>query len=319
MRRGAAAVVLSAVLVLGAAACGGDDSGDASTAATTTAAPTTTAAALTADQFRQQANAVCADYQSRLDAIPAPDSPDQISAFFGTALPLYQEFIGKLQAISPPPELKADYDAALGSVNQILAQVQSAKSRIDAGEDPTTVVSSFGGTIDALQADADQKAIALGLNECADDDETSTTGTTTASTETVTPPADTTGSPVAPGSTVDTATFVKDIQAFAQSLTQFGLTLQAAAEGPEALRARSGLLRQQLDEFDAITARMSAYTVDVPALEQKRAAIVAASPDISRLGRELLTAAEANDEAGVQRIATEFIAALERLRTAATS
>jgi hypothetical protein len=117
---------------------------------------------------------------------------------------------------------------------------------------------------------------------------------------------------------VDTATFVADVQTFAQVLTQFGLTLQAAAEGPDALRARSALMRQQLDDFDAATARMASYTVDVPALEQRRAAIVAASPDISRLGRELLDAAVAGDTAAVTRIAGEFTTALERLRTAAT-
>jgi|GEM_PF-3253687 len=136
-----------------------------------------------------------------------------------------------------------------------------------------------------------------------------------------TPPVTTapvTSSPSSPGRVVDTATFVQDVQAFAQTLTQFGLTLQAAAEGPEALRARSSLLRQQLDQFDAVAARMGGYTVDVPALESRRAAIVAASPDISRLGRELLDAAEAGDASRVQQIATQFTAALERLRDAAT-
>lgn len=142
---------------------------------------------------------------------------------------------------------------------------------------------------------------------------TTTTPATTSSTTPATTPQST-----APGRVVDTATFVRDVQAFAQTLTQFGLTLQAAAEGPDALKARSSLLRQQLDEFDAVTTRMSSYTVDVPTLETRRAAIVAAAPDISRLGRQLLDAAEAGDSSRVTQIASEFTAALERLRTAAT-
>ena len=122
---------------------------------------------------------------------------------------------------------------------------------------------------------------------------------------------------VQPGGTVDVATFVSDLQDFAQTLTQFGLTLQAAAEGPAALRARSATMRSQLDRFDQITAKMGSYRVDMPSLDARRAAIVAASPDVSRLGRELLDAAEANDAARIQSVAQRFIKAIERLRDAA--
>ena len=124
-------------------------------------------------------------------------------------------------------------------------------------------------------------------------------------------------SPETPGGTVSPAAFVTDVQAFAQTLTRFGLTLQAAAEGPEALRARSAAMRSQLDDLDTIVARMGSYRVEAPVLEERRAAIVAASPDVSRLGRELLAAAEAGDSQRVQQVAQEFTGALKRLQTAA--
>lgn len=148
---------------------------------------------------------------------------------------------------------------------------------------------------------------------------TPTVGTDTTSTFGTTPTVgtDTGSDTVGPGGTVDVATFVSDLQDFAQTLTQFGLTLQAAAEGPAALRARSATMRSQLDRFDQITAKMAGYHVDMPSLDKRRAAIVAASPDVSRLGRELLDAAEANDAPRIQRVAQEFIKAIERLRDAA--
>lgn len=124
-------------------------------------------------------------------------------------------------------------------------------------------------------------------------------------------------SPETPGGTVSPAAFVTDVQAFAQTLTRFGLTLQAAAEGPEALRARSAAMRSQLDDLDTIVARMGSYRVEASVLEERRAAIVAASPDVSRLGRELLAAAEAGDSQRVQQVAQEFTGALKRLQTAA--
>lgn len=126
-----------------------------------------------------------------------------------------------------------------------------------------------------------------------------------------------TGSDTVAGRVVPPGTFVNDVQDFAQTLTQFGLTLQSAAEGPAALRARSATMRGQLDRFDEIVVRMGSYRVEMPALETRRAAIVEASPDVSRLGRELLDAAEKNDSAEVQRVATDFIKAIERLQKAA--
>jgi len=179
------------------------------------------------------------------------------------------------------------------------------------------VLAELSPKLDELESQAKQKAAELGLTKCGDTGGTSTGATTESLTPTA--PVDTTATAPTPGQTVGTATFVADIQTFAQTLTQFGLTLQAAADGPDALKKNSTLLRSQLDDFDSITAKMGGYTVDVPALETKRAAIVAASPDISRLGRELLDAAEAGDASRVASIAQEFTTALQRLQTAAAS
>lgn len=118
------------------------------------------------------------------------------------------------------------------------------------------------------------------------------------------------------GGQVDTSTFVTDVQDFAQALTQFGLTLQSAAEGPAALKARSATMRAQIDAMDAVVARMAGYTVNDPAMEERRASIVAAAPDVSRLGRKLLDAAEAGDSAAVQSTARDFMNALNRMKVA---
>lgn len=139
------------------------------------------------------------------------------------------------------------------------------------------------------------------------------TGTTTVAPGTTTQGTDTEGTTT--GSVpVDTATYVRDVQSLAQALTQFGLTLQAASEGPQALRDRSALLRRQLQELDAVAARMSAYTVDAPALEEKRAAIVAATADVTRLGRQVVVAAEAGDHTRVVQLTRQYDAALKALQ-----
>lgn len=240
--------------------------------------------------------------------------------FFDKAVPLYKEEIAKLKALTAPTELKPTWDTTLGLLDQVVGVVEGAQQRISSGEDGMTVAADISSKAQQLNDEADQKALELGLKVCGSDG----TGTSTSTTATTATTADTTATTAAtdtavtPGQTVDLATFVGDVQKFAQTLTQFGLTLQAAADGPEALKKRATLLRTQLDDFDAATAKMSSYTVSNPDFEKRRAAIVAASPDISRLGRELLTAAEDQDAAGVQRVAKELTTALERLRTAAS-
>lgn len=309
IRRRSIAAALAAASILVAAGCGGSKTSDKPATQTT--------AALTADQFRQQADAVCADIDVKVEALGEPSSEADIVPFLEKGLAVQAEQLTRLRALTPPAELKAAYDVALGLLQQQTDTITQAKDRIAGGEAATTVLAELSPKLDDLETQAKQKAAELGLTKCGDTDG-SDSGATTESL-TTTPPADTTAAPPTTGQTVGTATFVADIQTFAQTLTQFGLTLQAAADGPDALKQRSSLLRSQLDSFDEVTAKMGGYTVDVPALETKRAAIVAASPDISRLGRELLDAAEAGDAGRVASIASEFTTALQRLQTAAAS
>lgn len=309
IRRRSIAAALAAASILVAAGCGGSKTSDKPATQTT--------AALTADQFRQQADAVCADIDVKVEALGEPSSEADIVPFLEKGLAVQNEQLTRLRALTPPSELKAAYDVALGLLQQQTDTITQAKDRIAGGEAAATVLAELSPKLDDLETQAKQKAAELGLTKCGDTDG-SDSGATTESL-TTTPPADTTAAPPTTGQTVGTATFVADIQTFAQTLTQFGLTLQAAADGPDALKQRSSLLRSQLDSFDEVTAKMGGYTVDVPALETKRAAIVAASPDISRLGRELLDAAEAGDAGRVASIASEFTTALQRLQTAAAS
>ncbi|MFN8124450.1 MAG: hypothetical protein U0237_18730 [Thermoleophilia bacterium] len=312
IRRRSIAAALAAASILVAAGCGGSSTSDKPATQTT--------AALSADQFRQQADAVCADIDTKVSALGEPTSEADIVPFLEKGLAVQNEQLTRLKAITPPSELKAAYDEALGLLQQQTDLITEAKDKIAGGTAAATVLAEYTPKLNDIEAKAKQKASELGLTKCGDTNGTQDGTATATSSVPTTAPVDTTSAPpVTPGQTVGTATFVADIQTFAQTLTQFGLTLQAAADGPDALKQRSSLLRSQLDDFDTVTAKMSGYTVDVPALETKRAAIVAASPDISRLGRELLDAAEAGDATKVASIASEFTTALQRLQTAASS
>ena len=206
-----------------------------------------------------------------------------------------------------------------------------------------TVIQEVSPEINTLNDEAKAKQQAIGLTECATDksDSTSTTSTTpttdtTFDTTSTTPypPTDTSTSPyttdttsttpidtdttASPTGTVDASVFSKDTLEFGQKLQDFGRILQEAAPGgTSAVAAKASELRADLDDIDRITERMKGYTVDSPELESRRAKIVAAAPDVTRLGNELLDAAQSGDTAKLSEVGSQFTQALSRLSSAA--
>ena len=61
--------------------------GDAKPAATTQTAAT----GLTADEWRTRADAICTEYDAKLEAIPSPTGPADVAAYFEKVLPLAKE------------------------------------------------------------------------------------------------------------------------------------------------------------------------------------------------------------------------------------
>lgn len=327
------AATACAAVAFGAAACGGDDTSSSSTSA-----------ALSADEFRSQANAVCKTFNDQNATTPDPTGPTEIAAYLDKMLPMAQEELTKLEALTPPVELKPDFDASLTAQGKSLDLIGKARDRVKGGEDAMSVIQEVSPEINTLNDEAKAKQRAIGLTECAaDKSDTSTTASTpttptfdTTSTTpypptdtTSTPPIDTTStSPIdtetdtdttaSPSGTVDASVFSQDTTEFGQKLQDFGRTLQEAAPGgTSAVAAKASELRADLDDIDRITERMRGYTVDNPALETRRAKIVEAAPDVTRLGNELLDAAQSGDTSKLATVGSEFTQALSRLSTAA--
>lgn len=84
--------LLAAILVL--AACGGDGGGDR----------------LSAEEYRQQANEICAEANTDLRALQIPDSLDELDAFVADAKPIVDRALEDLDDLEPPQELDGDHD-----------------------------------------------------------------------------------------------------------------------------------------------------------------------------------------------------------------
>ncbi len=328
--RNALAVGSIALIAVTGAACGGDSK-------TSTTGGNGTA--LSADEFRSKADGICKAFNTARDSVPEPSGPTEVVPYLEKMLPEAQKQYDQLKALVPPAEMKPDWDAAMVALDEQIKGIVAAKDRIKGGEDALTVITEASTAINAAKARADEKTKSLGLTECGKDAGSTPTTSTTMTTPVVptmptspsTPTVPTTSSSPSiptttdttdpsPSGTVDASVFSKDTVELGTALQDFGQALQSVASGgASAVQAKSAEMRAHLDRIDAAAERMRGYTVDNPELERKRAAIVAATPDVTRLGRDLLDAAEADDTSRMTSVATEFMTALQRLSSAATN
>jgi hypothetical protein len=301
---------LAALAVLGAAAaiagCGGgdDDSG-----------------ALSADEFRQQADAICADANTRIDALDEPTGADQVLGFLQSGLTVQKEQLEKLKALEPPDDLAGTFNEATDLLDQQTAAIQGATDRIAGGEDPEAVIGEVDSEIDSLSDQADAKAKELGLEVCGTEDtgtdatDTTATVATAPALTTTTPPAtDTTSGSATTG---DTAGYVEDVQAAAAALTTFGTALQSTTSLDD-LKAKVPDATQALDDFDKAIGELETYTLSDGTLDRQRAGLVRTGPRVSDVLRQFLDAAQEGDVAAVQGLVPEVTSAITEFQQAAT-
>jgi hypothetical protein len=139
---------LAVALVATTAACGGGEDGR-----------------LSQEEFKKQANAICDKYDSRIQALEAPSSPEEVSGFVDRVIPLLQEGISELRALKPPAEAEGDYDRML---DETAKAVPAARQLADAAKenDAAAVQEALAAARNADQA-SDAIATKLGLTGCA--------------------------------------------------------------------------------------------------------------------------------------------------------
>ena len=115
-------------------------------------------ATLSADEFRTQADAICKQAEDALDALGSPSSEAEFPGFFKQATELNRDQLAKLEDLSPPEELKSDYDEALGLLREqqkLPLNLLSINGEvIDPGKGPQDerTATRLGGVTAAVQA-----------------------------------------------------------------------------------------------------------------------------------------------------------------------
>lgn len=298
---------LAALAVVGAmaaiAGCGGgdDDSG-----------------ALSADEFRTQADAICADANTRLEALDEPTGADQVLGFLQSGLTVQKEQLEKLKALQPPEDLAGTFTEATELLDQQTAAIQGAADRIAGGEDAETVIGEVDSQIDGINDQADAKAKELGLTVCGTEDTgtggTDTTATVATAPELTTSVPDTTATTAGTG---DTAGYVEDVQSAASALTEFGTALQSTTSLDD-LKAKVPDATNALDTFDTAIDKLGTYTLSDDTLDKQRAGLVRTGPKVSDVLRRFLDAAQEGDVTAVQALVPEVTSTITEFQQAAT-
>lgn len=117
---------------------------------------------LTASEYRAKADAICANANADLKAVPQPTSPGELDEFVDKAKPVVKNAIDDLEGLRPPSELR---DAA----NRWNAQNEKALQGLDALKDAKlSEIQARAAEFAQINEDANRIAgEELGLKACA--------------------------------------------------------------------------------------------------------------------------------------------------------
>lgn len=148
-RLGAVAALAAIAL---AAGCGGGGGGDGG------------GERLTAEEFVQQADAICEDANQQIDALGEPQSMEELATMAAEAVSISEQSLDALHGLVPPEDLQERYDRALELLDQ---QTGLARELVTAAENgDTEQVQAIADEGEPLDAEADEIAKELGLTEC---------------------------------------------------------------------------------------------------------------------------------------------------------
>jgi hypothetical protein len=146
------ALLGSAALV--AAGCGGDGGGGSGDR-------------LSATEFREAADAICAEYDQKIQDLGEPESLEDLNAFIGRAIPIIEEGFNKLEELQPPEELEADWNRAMEVNAENLQLTKDLQAAAEDGDEER--VQEILAQASQNEEETDRLARELGLQRCGEE------------------------------------------------------------------------------------------------------------------------------------------------------
>jgi hypothetical protein len=143
----AAALLIPVALALGA--CGGGDD------------------RLSAEELRQQADAICAEYESTLDELGEPATLAELATYAEEASSALSDGLADLRELEPPEELEDDYDAWLATGDDAVEQIDELQTAAE--DEDQAAIDDLLASAGESDEESDRLARAVGLEECSND------------------------------------------------------------------------------------------------------------------------------------------------------
>jgi hypothetical protein len=120
--------------------------------------------ALTAAELREQADAICAEYNQRVQDVPEPEGIDDLPQYIDEVLPVIEEGQEKLRDLEPPQELEADWNQAMTLNERNLGFIRELRDAAEENDEERAqqLFQQLGET----ETGSDRLARKLGLEEC---------------------------------------------------------------------------------------------------------------------------------------------------------
>jgi hypothetical protein len=150
MFRQALLAIVTGAAALFLAACGGGGGGSGQS--------------LSAEEFRQQADAICKQYEDKLNELGAPSSLDDLGNFVDKAVPIIEEGNNELSKLEPPEDLSGDWDRAMELQDQNLQVTRDLQQAIH--DNDTARIQDLVSQLDATDAESTRLARKVGLENC---------------------------------------------------------------------------------------------------------------------------------------------------------
>jgi hypothetical protein len=117
------------------------------------------------EEFRTEANAICAETERRLRELPPPaDSPEGVAGYADGAVPILEERHERLDELRPPEEEATPYDALLEEAEAEIRALRDLREAAEAEDHEGAAGAASRGRVATVRVNV--LAVRLELGDC---------------------------------------------------------------------------------------------------------------------------------------------------------
>lgn len=147
------------ILALALAGCGSSDSSNGGSDDAAAPEP------LTKTELIAQADAICKEMQTKIDAIKEPESIDQLANAIDEQIELSGPAIKELQALTPPENLATQYESWTDKLDQLQTETEKIRDAAKSGSEEQ--VNEIVSGAESINTEADKIGKEIGFKVCA--------------------------------------------------------------------------------------------------------------------------------------------------------